>query len=119
MDELEISVLETQIGNLRKYETEIQLIDKFLKKENLVLKEERKTPFWNHFVQLFSRIDRNEMHALEIDRNFVPEQEAIVLTRALKQEIMKIREFNITEFEQFLILVYIQMLINEREDTLE
>lgn len=115
MDNIELKSLISQIENMEKYEIEVKFIDDFLKSENLRVKEASKGFFWNHFVTLFERIDADEMNTLDIDETFVAEQQAIDLTSKLKNELMKIRKFSVTEFEEFLILIYIQILFNERK----
>jgi len=115
LKELEIRKFENQVPAIRNYLTEIDLVEVFLVDNNLVIRDDSKAVFWNHFVELFLRIDGSEMNVLEIDKNFIPSQEALRLTEYLKKSLDNIRKFAITEFEEFLLILYIQKLIEERE----
>lgn len=115
MKELEIRKIENQVPSIRNYLTEINLIEEVLDSNNLIIQDDSKAVFWNHFAELFLRIDSSEMNVLEIDKNFIPSHEALDLTHLLKVSLDKIRIFTLTEFEEFLLMIYIQKLIEERE----
>lgn len=114
MKELEIINLEKNIATIRNYLNEIECIEKFLKNHNLTISEEDKTVFWNHFVSLFHRVDKNEMDSLEVDLSFEPSVETLLITKLLVVELKTIRKLDITEFEEFLIILYMQKLVDKR-----
>lgn len=114
MDSIEMNELEQRIKDIGDYRSEVEVIEKFLKDHELPLNEEHRLLFWNHFITLFKRVDQNEMNELDKEESFVAEEEAVKLTEVLHGRLMEIRDFNITEFEEFLLLVYMQMLLDER-----
>lgn len=114
MKELEIISLEQNIATIRNYLNEIECIERFLKSQDLNIGEEDKAVFWNHFVSLFDRVDKNEMNSLEIDFSFEPSVETLLITKLLISELKVLRNFEITEFEEVLIVLYMQKLIDKR-----
>ena len=114
MKEFEILNLEQNIASIRSYLNEIDCIEKFLTNHNLTISEEDKAVFWNHFVSLFRRVDMNEMDTLEVDLSFEPSVETLLITKLLILELKTLRNFDITEFEEFLIILYMQKLIDKR-----
>ncbi|MBP1920708.1 hypothetical protein [Youngiibacter multivorans] len=114
MDSIEINNLEQHVRDIRNYMLEVEVIERFLEDNLLELKEDHRLLFWNHFITLFKRIDQNEQNNLDKEETFTAEKEAEMLTAKLHDKLMEVRNFKTTEFEEFLVLVYMQMLIDER-----
>lgn len=104
---------------LIEYKKEVSQIEHFLSRNLLKLDTDLAPVFWNHMLSLLVRIDANEMNDMEIDDNFVPDAEAVDLTTQLGNELSKIRNFDVTKFEEFLLLLYIQRLLEERKKEYE
>lgn len=119
MESHEIIQLKELVPSIDQYPNEIKVIEAVLNQHQLQVQAENKAVFWNHFVSLFARIDQNEQNELECDDQFQASQEARLVTKTLVQQLNAIRVFTVTAFEEFLILIYMEKLIEERKENHE
>ncbi len=119
MESHEMKQLLELVPGMDQYEKEIHVIEKILHDFHLHLQTEQAAVFWNHFISLFARLDHNEQNELECDEQFQASSEAKEAARALKMQLSAIRAFAITEFEEFLLLIYMEKLVEERNENHE
>ena len=114
MESHEMKQLKELVPSISQYENEIHVIESVLHDYHLHLQAEQEAVFWNHFVSLFARIDQNEQNELECDEQFQASADAKAAAQALNAQLSAIRAFAITEFEEFLLLIYMEKLVEER-----
>lgn len=115
MKKLMVEKVKEYFPNIENYSKEINLTEKFFSKIGVdeSLMDE---VFWNHLLSLLERIDTNIQNSLEFsESDEISEKEKDVVKNYI-EEMNLIRNFDITDFEKFLLEIYVKKFISEKEE---
>lgn len=111
--------LNKYIENVEVYLPQLEFVADFLDKHQIEVNPENFETFWNHIATLLERITTQVQNELEIPEEHGVANRSLELASQLDKEIeVKFGSSSITEFEKFLIALYIDQFIR-KENTHE